>query len=309
MPKNHQGYNKAASRDRPGAHAVAKGVPSVRHPGKSTRRPPFSAITQDLTMTTQGFSAVQSGCYVDLNGQVALVTGASRGIGRSIAVKLASCGAVVVGVARTVEALEGTLSAIEAAGGKGHGLAANVANPVDVARVVEEVEARFEKIHILVNNAGITRDGLMLRMEDDAWQEVIDTNLKGTFLFSRAVGAMMMRARYGRIINISSVAGLVGNPGQANYSASKAGVIGLSRTAARELAPRGITVNVVAPGFITTDMTQVLPEKIKNEVKERIPLRRFGTPEEIADLVAYLAGPTAGYLTGQVIAVDGGLTA
>jgi len=260
-------------------------------------------------MTTQGFSAVQSGCHVDLNGQVALVTGASRGIGRSIAVKLASCGAVVVGVARTVEALEGTLSAIEAAGGKGHGLAANVANPVDVARVVEEVEARFEKIHILVNNAGITRDGLMLRMEDDAWQEVIDTNLKGTFLFSRAVGAMMMRARYGRIINISSVAGLVGNPGQANYSASKAGVIGLSRTAARELAPRGITVNVVAPGFITTDMTQVLPEKIKNEVKERIPLRRFGTPEEIADLVAYLAGPTAGYLTGQVIAVDGGLTA
>ena len=153
-------------------------------------------------------------------------------------------------------------------------MAANVADSADVKRVVEEVEAKYQRIHVLVNNAGITRDGLMLRMEDDAWQEVIDTNLKGTFLFSRAVGAVMMRARYGRIINISSVAGLVGNPGQANYSASKAGVIGFSKTVARELASRGITVNVVAPGFITTDMTDILPEKIKTEVKERIPLRQ-----------------------------------
>ena len=167
--------------------------------------------------------------------------------------------------------------------------------PPSVKRIVDEVEAKYQRIYVLVNNAGITRDGLMLRMEDDAWQEVIDTNLKGTFLFSRAVGVVMMRARYGRIINISSVAGLVGNPGQANYAASKAGVIGFSKTVARELASRGITVNVVAPGFIMTDMTDVLPEKIKTEVKERIPLRRFGTPEDIADLVCYLASPGASY--------------
>jgi 3-oxoacyl-[acyl-carrier protein] reductase len=250
-----------------------------------------------------------TGCRVDLKGHVALVTGASRGIGRAIAVRLATCGATVAGVARTLDGLQATLQAVRDGGGVAEGYAANVADSADVQRVVEAIEEKFQKIHILVNNAGITRDGLVLRMEDAAWQEVIDTNLKGTFLFSRAVGACMMRARYGRIINISSVAGIVGNPGQANYSASKAGVIGFSKTVARELASRGITVNVVAPGFVTTDMTDVLPEKIKAEVKERVPVRRFGTPEDVADLVCYFAGPSASYVTGQVIAVDGGLTA
>src|SRR3954452_17806456 len=250
-----------------------------------------------------------SGCKVDLNGQVALVTGASRGIGKAIALRLASCGASVAAVARSLDGLESTLTAIREAGGTAEGYAANVADSADVNRVVEQVEAKFGKIHVLVNNAGVTRDGLMLRMEDDAWQQVIDTNLKGTFLFCRAVGALMMRGRYGRIINISSVSGIAGNPGQANYSASKAGVIGFTKTIARELASRGVTVNAVAPGFITTDMTDVLPDKIKTEVKERVPVRRLGEPEDIADLVAYLASPSAGYITGQVIAVDGGMTA
>jgi 3-oxoacyl-[acyl-carrier protein] reductase len=249
-----------------------------------------------------------SGCTVDLKGQVALVTGASRGIGRAIAERLAASGATVAAVARSADGLAGTLEAIRSAGGTAEAFAGSVASSDDVNRIVGEVEAKFEKVHVLVNNAGITKDGLMLRMEDDAWDQVVDVNLKGTFLWCRAVGAVMMRGRYGRIVNISSVSGIRGNPGQANYSASKAGVIGFSQTIARELASRGITVNVVAPGFITTDMTDVLPEKIKTEVKDRIPLKRLGAPEDIAEMVAFFSGPATSYVTGQVVAVDGGMT-
>jgi 3-oxoacyl-[acyl-carrier protein] reductase len=250
-----------------------------------------------------------SGCTVDLSGQIALVSGASRGIGRAIAERLARCGAAVACVARTVEGLQATVDAIRSSGGTAEPFAADVGDSGEVSRLVEQVESKFEKVHVLVNNAGITKDGLMLRMEDRAWDDVLKTNLNSVFYFTRAIGALMMRQRYGRIINITSVAGLVGNPGQANYSASKAGVIGFTRTVAKELASRKITVNAIAPGFITTDMTDVLPDKVKEKVKEIIPMGRMGAPEDIADLACYLAGPGASYITGQIIAVDGGMTA
>jgi 3-oxoacyl-[acyl-carrier protein] reductase len=245
-----------------------------------------------------------------LNGKTALVTGASRGIGRATALALASQGAqVLVHYGQAKAEAEAVVAEIQAAGGTAEAFECDVTSSESVTNVVDAVLEKFQRLEILVNNAGITRDTLIPRMADEQWDEVINTNLRGAFLFTRAATRPMMQARYGRIINIASVSGLMGNPGQANYSASKAGVIGFSKTVARELASRGITVNVVAPGFITTDMTNVLPEKIRTEVKERVPVRRLGAPEDIADVVCYLAGAAAGYITGQVIAVDGGMTA
>lgn len=257
----------------------------------------------------QSPAAAPKRLVVDLSGQVALVTGASRGIGKAIAIRLAQCGASIAAVARTVENLQATLQEIRDAGGTAEAFACDIANPAEIQATIDAVEAKFSRVDILVNNAGVTRDGLMLRMEDDAWDQVINTNLRGTFLFTRGVGMLMMRQRYGRVINISSVSGITGNPGQANYSASKAGVIGFTQTVARELAGRNITVNAVAPGFISTDMTGVLPDKIKAEVKERIPAKRLGEPEDIAEAVIYLSSPGASYITGQTIVVDGGMTA
>jgi len=246
---------------------------------------------------------------VDLTGQVALVTGASRGLGCAIAVALGRSGAKVACVARNREKLEQTVGQITAAGGTASWFECDVTRSESVQLVVDAVLERWQRLDILVNNAGITRDTLIPRMQDDQWDEVINTNLRGAFLFTRAVTRPMMQARYGRIINIASVSGLMGNPGQANYSASKAGLIGMTRTVARELAGRKVTVNAVAPGFIETEMTSALGESILGEVKTRIPAKRLGKPEEIAAAVLFLAAPTTAYVTGQVLTVDGGLTA
>ena len=246
---------------------------------------------------------------VDLSGQTAIVTGASRGIGKSIALALGAAGAKVACVARNVEKLTQTADAIRAAGGEASIHACDATDAASVQQTVDEVMAAWQRLDVMVNNAGITKDTLLPIMGDDDWDQVIAANLRSVFLFSRAAAKVMMRQRYGRIINMSSVSGLVGNPGQSNYSASKAGIIGFTQTVARELAKRKVTVNAICPGFIATDMAAALGPEILEEAKKRIPANRLGEADEIADAVLYLASDSGAYITGQVLVVDGGMTA
>ena len=242
-----------------------------------------------------------------LTDKVALVTGASRGLGKAIALALAAEGASIAAVARSEEALKDTLAAIRASGGTAEPYALDVSNETDVEAAIEKIVARFQHIDVLVNNAGVTRDGLLMRMKSEDWDAVIDTNLKGAFHLTKPVGRLMVKQRAGRIINISSVIGLMGNAGQANYAASKAGLIGFSKSVAREFASRNITCNVVCPGFIETDMTKGLGEDLRKKLLEKIPLQRLGQPEDVAGTVAFLCSPAASYITGQILTVDGGM--
>jgi 3-oxoacyl-[acyl-carrier protein] reductase len=242
-----------------------------------------------------------------LASQIAVVTGAGRGIGRAIALKFAAEGADVVCVSRTAENSEKAAGEIRALGRKAWAHALDVADAEAVNGTVERILAEAGRVDILVNNAGVTRDGLLMRMSDADWDIVVNTNLKGAFLVTRAFSRAMLKQRSGRIINISSVVGLIGNAGQCNYAASKAGLIGFTKSAAREFASRGITVNAIAPGFIETDMTAELNEKLRAEVVKQIPLGSFGRAEDIASAALFLAGPGARFVTGQVLAVDGGM--
>jgi 3-oxoacyl-[acyl-carrier protein] reductase len=244
-----------------------------------------------------------------LEGKVALVTGASRGIGAAIAVRLASEGAAVaVNYQGSESAALGVVAAIETAGGRAVAMQADVSDPAACTSLVERTVSELGGLDILVNNAGITRDGLLVRMSDEDWDAVIRTNLTGVFSMTRAAGKVMMKARSGSIINMTSVVGIGGNAGQVNYSAAKAGVIGLTKTVARELAPRGVRCNAVAPGFIETDMTSSLSEEVRAAAAARIALKRFGSPADVASAVAFFASDDAGYVTGTVLAVDGGMT-
>ncbi|MEZ6136042.1 MAG: 3-oxoacyl-[acyl-carrier-protein] reductase [Pirellulaceae bacterium] len=248
------------------------------------------------------------GLSTDLSGQTAMVTGASQGLGEACAIRLAGCGATVVCVARSVDKLNGTVATIENAGGKAVAMPCDVGSRDSVNALFKQFEDQFGKLDIIVNNAGITRDTLLPRMTDEHWDDVIQTNLTSCFLFCREASKLMMSARYGRIINMSSVSGLIGNPGQTNYSASKAGMIGLTRSLARELGKRKVTVNAVAPGFIESDMTKALGDDALKEVKKRIPANRLGTADDVAATVVFLASPAASYINGQVLTVDGGMT-
>jgi len=240
--------------------------------------------------------------------RVIVVTGASRGIGRGIAVTLAEPGCVVViNYSSNTDAAREAAAAVAAKGGSAHLCRFDISDPEAVKEAFKELGKRYNRVDVLVNNAGITRDNLLALMKAGEWDAVIDTNLKGAFLCSQAVVKMMMRQKYGRIVNVTSVVGVIGNPGQCNYSAAKAGLLGLTRSLARELISRNITVNAVAPGFIETDMTHRLPEKARGELLTQIPAGRYGTPEDVAAAVKFLASDEAGYITGQVIHVNGGM--
>jgi len=243
---------------------------------------------------------------VDLSNRVAIVTGSGRGIGRAIALKLAEVGATVV-VNDIGEAAQGVAEEIRAISRQSLAILADVSSSSDVARLMETTKATYGKVDILVNNAGITRDQILVRMSDEDWDRVLNVNLRSVFLCSRAVLRQMIKQRWGRIISIASIVGVAGNPGQANYASAKAGIIGLTRTIAREVASRGITANVIAPGFIDTEMTQRLEEKRRQELMGHIPLGYLGSPRDVAEAVAFLASEEARYITGQILNIDGGM--
>ena len=243
----------------------------------------------------------------DFSDQVALVTGASRGIGRQVALELSSHGAAVILASRSQEASETVAESIREQGGVALAVAMDVGEPDQVEGALACVVEQFERVDILVNNAGITRDNLLLRMKEEEWRQVLSVNLDGVFYVTRKVVAGMLRQRYGRVVNITSVVGQMGNPGQANYAASKAGIIGLTKALAREVASRNITVNAIAPGFIETDMTAQMKEQVKDQLKAGIPLKRLGTVEDIAGGVLFLASKDAGYITGHVLNINGGM--
>ena len=243
------------------------------------------------------------------SGRVAIVTGGGRGIGRAVAVRLAGEGAnLAISYRSNDDAAEETAEGAREAGVECELFKGDVSSPEDVEALFKGVSEAFGRVDILINNAGITRDNLMMRMKEEEFDEVLRTNLKGTYLCTRAALRPMVRARWGRIVNVSSVVGLVGNAGQANYAASKAGIIGFTKSVAREVAQRGITVNSVAPGYVETELTGSLPEEVKDRIRDQVPAGRFGEPEEVAEVVAFLVGEEAGYITGQTIAVDGGMT-
>ncbi len=244
----------------------------------------------------------------DPNRRVAFVTGASRGIGRAIALRLAREGRHVVLCARSEGPLSEVKAQIEAAGGGASVCAVDIADSSALQAAIEKSAAELGRLDILVNNAGITRDGLILRMSDEDFMAVLQTNLVSAFVACRAAARPMMKNRFGRVVNIASTSGVVGNAGQANYAAAKSGLIGLTKTIARELGGKGVTANVIAPGYIETDMTSGLPQEIKDKITESVVVKRLGAPEDIASAVAYVSGDDAGYLTGQVIVVDGGMT-
>ncbi len=243
----------------------------------------------------------------DLKGQVAVVTGASQGLGKAVAIALAANGAKVVCLARNAEKLQATVAEIESAGGSAQAVTCDVTDRAAAAAAINAAKDDHGRLDILVNNAGITRDKLLRGMSDEEWDDVIATNLTSCFVCCRAAAGIMRRAKYGRIINMASISGMMGNPGQTNYSASKAGMIGLTRTLSKELVNRGVTVNAVAPGFIASEMTADVSAVILEEAKKRIPAKRLGEPEEVAAAVLFLASRDAGYISGQTIVVDGGI--